>query len=149
VLKNDSEQGGALAVSEKSFVMGIQRSILRAHEDAFVWKTNDRFSLGMPDLLVVIEGRLYALEAKAIRWPMNIKKVLKHPFSGPQMSVIKQLSAAGAFAAGIVGVSKDSARLVLPDMFNRNGNFTKEEFDELPLVTKKRRLWRIIEWPHL
>jgi len=136
-------------VSEKSFVIGIQRSITRLHESAFVWKTNDRFSLGMPDLMVVIDGLLYALEAKSIKWPINAKKVLKHPFSGPQMSVIKQLHAAGAFASGIVGVSRESARLVLPGAFNKNGNFTKEEFDELPLVTKRERLWRVTEWPHL
>ncbi len=99
--------------------------------------------------MIVIEGHLYALEAKAVEWPINASRVLKHPFSGPQISVIKQLHEAGAFAAGIVGVSRGSARLVLPDSFNKNGNFTKEEFDKLPLVNKRDRLWRVTEWPHL
>lgn len=147
-------------MGEKSFVESIQRSAKIINMDAFVWKTNDRFTLGIPDLVIIIEGVTYAIEAKAAdlagtmatykrKLPQDIP-CLKHPFSGTQVSVLRQMMNAGAFAFGIIQISPDSAYLVHPEKVPKGGNFTHRELAEsCPAVKKRDHTWRITEWPSL
>ncbi|MHC4647368.1 MAG: hypothetical protein ACYTBJ_17895 [Planctomycetota bacterium] len=147
-------------MSERRFVESIQRSVKMLHPKAFVWKVSDRFSMGIPDLFIVIDGRLYCIEAKAADIAgtiTTVKKVkpenapcLKHPFSGVQVSVMRQIKKAGAFVCGAIQISKDTAYIADPDKIPPGSNFTHKQLDnECAKVTKQDSLWRITEWPSL
>lgn len=139
-------------MSEKNFVEQLQRSAKAIDEHAFVWKTNDRFSLGIPDLLIIIKGAVHCIEAKLGAVPVDERHaesmlVLKHPFSGPQISILRQLERAGAFSCGAVKVANDIAYILHPCKIPKYGNFTFPEMEELGArVSKKNGIWRIDEW---
>lgn len=143
-------------MSEKRFVEHLQRSAKQLDPSAFVWKTNDRFSLGIPDLVIVINGDMYAIEAKYTEvkgtthdsWSTSL--VLKHPFTGPQISVMRQLVKAGAYSFGVIQVEQSEAYIVHPDNIPEGGNFTHRDLeDEAIKVCKRNHIWRITEWPNL
>lgn len=133
-------------MSEKSFVVSIQKSVSKEYPGSFVWKTNDRFSLGMPDLIIIIDGTLYAVEAKAMSLHCSKDKVLSHPFSPVQISVLKQIEKAGGVSMGAIFVPSGGALIVRTDQFNKDGNFTSEELLGLKKVRKRNGTWRITEW---
>lgn len=133
-------------MSEKSFVQSIQKSASVIFADrVFIWKTNDRFTLGIPDLFIVVDGFVYAIEAKKAVEKKTGGFVIKHPFSGPQISTMRQLHKAGAFSFGAIQMGKDWAYLVHPDKVKTV--FEPGELDMLPRVYKTDGLWRIDEWP--
>jgi len=104
-------------------------------------------TLGVPDVLAWIpvdqdeEAGVptvwgIAMEAKQLRPLMpdpfhkgrRIGQMLKHPFTGPQMSLLRQLKLAGVEAFGIVRASTDTAFRIEPeDLPSETGNFTYEE----------------------
>jgi len=134
---------------EKGFVDSLQSQIQKLFHGSVVVRPSDNFSLGIPDLLAWIPVTqpgmgppiVWALgiEAKQLRPLMEdpfhkgrrTGKMLKHPFSGPQISMLRKMKAAGIDAFGLVRVSSDTAFRIEPeDIPAKTGNFTHEELVE-------------------
>lgn len=92
------------------------------------------------------------MEAKQLRPLMpdpyhrgrRVGQMLKHEFSGPQISMLRQLKAAGVEAFGIVRASMDTAfRLEPEDIPRKTGNFTHEEMVKFgtPVCRTEKGLW--------
>lgn len=127
---------------EKGFVDSLQKSIRKGFSGTVIIKPSDNFSLGIPDLLiwmpVATSNRPWsiAIEAKQLRPLMadpfhrgrRTGMMLKHPFSGPQWSMLCKMKGAGVDAFGLVRASRDTAFRIEPtDIKESKGNFTHEE----------------------
>lgn len=132
---------------EKGFVDALQKQIKSGFSGAVVIRPSDNFSLGVPDLLAwipVTQSGLggpptvwaVAIEAKQLHPLMDdpfhkgrrIGKMLKHPFTGPQISLLRRLQGADVDAFGLVRAAKDTAFRIDPqDIPAKTGNFTHEE----------------------
>ncbi len=107
--------------------------------DAFVWKPADGFNLGVPDIHAALppDGSFLAAEVKQVPKLFetgdflkaeNINRpLLKHCFTGPQISMLRRLQKAGAQAYGIVRTHKDFAYRIAPGAIPLHGNFTPKE----------------------
>lgn len=136
-------------MSEKRFVEQIRESARRLDKDAFIWKTNDRFSLGIPDLWTVTRGRLFAIEAKFVdRWDkLSERPILSHSFSGPQVSILRQIRRAGGLSCGAVQVEPSVAYILDPLDIPSGGNFTAEKLEEISHRTiRENGTWDLEEW---
>ena len=142
-----------MSTSEKRFVESLKESAKKIDSNAFVWKTNDRMSLGIPDLVIVIQSFVYAIEAKSTDFfqvKATRKEILKHPFSGPQVSILRQIDNADAFAFGAIQTGPDVACIFHPQDIPANGIITLDDFTQLGLgVNKVDGIWRITQWPSL
>lgn len=136
-------------MSEKRFVEQIRDSARRLDRDAFIWKTNDRFSLGIPDLWIVTRGRLLAIEAKFVdRWDKDSKRpVLSHKLSGPQVSILRQIRKAGGISMGAIQVEPSVAYILDPLDIPNGGNFTAEELEKISLRSiRENGEWKLKDW---
>ena len=142
---------------ERGFVTSLIDSAKTIAPEVVTYRSSDRATLGVPDLLVwaqLEDGQRYsgAIEAKQIRplmedpWHRGRRtgQMLKHPFSGPQISMLRKLAAAGVDACGLVRVSTDTAFRIEPaDLPARTGNFTHEELVRFgTAIVRERGVWR-------
>lgn len=153
-------------MGEKSFIQSLRESARKIDPQAYIWKTSDKVSIGIPDLWIILSGCLIVLEAKAAssRWvnelaagrldrlnPASLSgQVLGHPFSGPQIGVMRQIARAGGRAMGAVQVSATVAFIVHPRDIPAGGNFEVQQFGKVcTRVTKENHIWRVDQWPNL
>lgn len=136
--------------NEKTFVEALKRSAKKLDPRSFVWKTNDRNSVGIPDLYLVIHGTSVHLEAKVsavdtLEDPS--RNLLKHCFQGAQIGVMRQLQNAQAIVGGIVRVSRRTAFIIDPFDIPEGGQVTgRLLMDKAYRCTHDGTLWRIDEW---
>lgn len=66
---------------------------------------------GVPDEYAIVDGRSYWIELKAVaKWPKReTSNVLAHRFSGPQLTFMRRVDAAGGRGLGVVGWQRDGA----------------------------------------
>lgn len=140
-------------MAEKEFVDGLLNSIKRMWPEAVVLRAVDKFSLGVPDVLAWISMQekypwTVAIEAKSLDpWmsdPFHRGRrtgmMLKHPFTGPQISKLRELKRAGVDAFGLIRVNVDTAFRIEPaDIPTANGNFTHEDLVKLATVVPRRQ----------
>ncbi len=148
-------------MDERGFVDALLKSIKNLSSKAAYIRAVDKFTLGIPDILAWIPMPnstpwMFAIEAKALAPLMpdpyhrgrRTGQMLKHPFTGPQISKLRELKAAGVEAFGLVRVSEDAAFRIEPEKINdRTGNFTHEELVEIStevprLADGTWRFWR-------
>lgn len=141
---------------EKGFVDSLHKQFKREYPGADITRPSDNFSLGLPDLWVCIpvpnneDGHpvtwLVAIEAKQLRPLMEDPfhkgrrrgLMLKHPFSGPQISKLRHMKKAGADAFGLVRASSDMAFRIEPEHIpGKTGNFTHEELIEVGVPVRR------------
>ena len=122
---------------EAMFITSLRSSAKKIDKNCFVLKTNDSVSIGVPDLVLVIFGEVFWLECKAMtdffkgpRFPESNTPILKHPFSGPQIGVMRQISRAGGNVMGVIRVSSNVAYIVDPMKIPSGGNFTYAQLQE-------------------
>lgn len=151
-------------MAEKVFVDAIIRTIMK-FDRAVTIRPNDQMTIGIPDVLGYIPllsppstppGRLariwvVAIEAKELHPLMEdpfhkgrrTGQMLKHAFTGPQVSMLRKMSEAGVDAFGIVRASSDTAFRIHPDDISaKTGNFTHEEMVEFGTeVTRSNGVW--------
>ena len=101
-----------------------------------MYKTNDSFSLGIPDLVIILNGVVYFLEVKRCQ-RTNGSHVLHHPFSGPQIAVMRQVRQAGGYSYGIVGTATGQAYLLHPSDIPNSGNFNYRYLESNACVVNK------------
>jgi len=51
-------------LNETALTIKVKRMLKRQYPEAWVYKTSDRFTSGIPDLLICKDGRLIAIELK-------------------------------------------------------------------------------------
>jgi len=140
---------------EKAFVDALQRH-LKSRYSAVTIRPSDNYTLGVPDLLVWVPtcksgstlpvAWAMAIEAKQLRPLMpdpfhrgrRTGQMLKHPFTGPQISMLRSLKAAGVEAFGLVRASEDIAFRIEPEAIPaKTGNFTHEELVKFSVVVRR------------
>lgn len=127
---------------ERDFVNSIIKGVKKV-SNAWIYRPADGFTLGAPDLLISVDRDdkfIYtAIEAKQIKPLMDdpfhkgrrTGKMLKHAFTGPQISNLRQMAKKGWDAFGLVRVSRDTAFRIEPENIPvKTGNFTHEELVE-------------------
>lgn len=148
-------------MAERGFVDSLRGSIRRMWPDAADLRAVDKFTLGVPDVLAWVPmGAAFpwaiAMEAKALNPLMpdpyhrgrRTGLMLKHPFTGPQISKLRELKRAGVEAFGIVRASEDTAFRIEPhDIPIETGNFTHEQLIAISTVVSRRhdgvwQFWR-------
>ena len=159
-------------MSEKAFVDGLIRTIMKFNA-AVTIRPNDQRTIGIPDILGYIPlsqgigprsilGYIppslgsrsvwaIAIEAKELHPLMEdpfhrgrrVGKMLKHAFTGPQVSLLRKMDAAGIDAFGLVRASSDLAFRIHPhDICAKTGNFTHEEMVKLGTpVRREKGVW--------
>ena len=149
-------------MTERNFVDALIETI-QSFQGATTLRPSDNHTLGIPDILgwvpvacVPQDGFplvwAVALEAKSLRPLMEdpfhkgrrTGQMLKHPFTGPQISKLRELKLAGVEAFGIVRASDDTAFRIEPeDLPRRTGNFTHEELVKFgTAVSRTKGLWK-------
>ena len=149
-------------MSERAFVDSLIKTIGK-FGDSVVIRPNDQKTIGIPDVLGYIPISYEALrggpptiwavaiEAKALHPLMDdpfhkgrrTGQMLKHPFTGPQVSMLRKMSRAGVDAFGLVRASGNTAFRFHPnDISAKTGNFTHEEMVEFGTeVRKESGIW--------
>ena len=142
-------------MAEKQFVDQLIKTI-HTFGNATVLRCSDSHTLGIPDLLAWIprgDGTWsLALEAKEIKPLMKdpdhkgrrTGQMLKHAFTGPQISMMRSMMKSGVDVFGIVRVSMDTAFRFEPrDINAKTGNFTYEEMVKFgKRVHRRDGVWR-------
>jgi hypothetical protein len=148
-----------MAMAEKEFVDQLLKTI-RGFPCSVAVRPSDSFTLGMPDVFgwvrLAYRTLSIAIEAKQLRPLMDdpfhkgrrTGQMLKHAFTGPQISMLRSLEDAGVDAFGLVRVSVDTAFRIAPrDIPRKTGNFTHEELVEFSSVVERERghwnIWNI------
>jgi penicillin-binding protein-related factor A (putative recombinase) len=114
----------------------------------FTRKLSDKYQVGMSDFMVIHGGETAFIESK---WKKELKGPLAHPFSGAQISFMKQASGAGALCFGLIGIESMSKMLLLPSHgIQPSGNFrdftdTYNAFADLSFPITKDGLAAMLE----
>jgi len=133
---------------ERGFVDALIQTVLSEHPYAVVVRPSDNYTLGIPDVLAWISGgKSLAIEAKSLSplMPDPLHRgrrtglMLKHPFMGPQISMLRRLSGVGVESFGLVRASVDTAFRIHPDdLPAKTGNFTHEELVKVGRLIHRR-----------
>lgn len=127
-------------MEERGFVDALIKTIKAGFPGSAYIRSVDSFTLGIPDLLIWIPAPArhpwsVAIEAKQLRPLMDdpfhrgrrTGLMLKHEFTGPQISYLRLLKNAGVDAFGLVRASEDTAFRIEPRDIPNLGNFTHEQ----------------------
>ena len=140
---------------EKGFVDALIATIGRCYgANSVTIRPNDSYTLGIPDVLCWrADGKCLAIEAKQLSplMPDPFHKgrrtglMLKHPFMGPQISMLRRLDAVGVEAFGLIRMSTDVAFRIEPkDIPAKTGNFTYEDLRNYGRpIYRRNSLWEI------
>jgi hypothetical protein len=152
-------------VAEKGFVDALIKTV-NSFGEAIAVRPSDNYTMGIPDVLgwIPVDKRpgsvvpvtwSIAIEAKELKPLMDdpfhkgrrTGKMLKHEFTGPQVSMLRKMKRAGVDAFGLVRASGDTAfRLEPEDIPARTGNFTHEELVKFGRVVRRENgLWKFWE----
>lgn len=145
--------------NERSFVNTVIISIRHAWPESAIVRPADNYTLGIPDILAWIPVQRtdpwsVAIEAKRLDplMPDPFHKgrrtglMLKHIFSGPQISMLRLLKRSGVTAFGLVQASDTVAFLIEPEQLNpKTGNFTWEEMVQFKPVKRSKEGWAFWE----
>jgi hypothetical protein len=91
-------------MTELNFVHKVQNYIRADHPGAVVLKPNDRNTQGIPDLLVFHHSCTAALELKSVDHQPRDRFApwLSHPFTMPQVVLLRDMAAQGVVALGLI-----------------------------------------------
>ena len=118
----------------------------------FAIKVADKFTIGISDFLILHNSVTLALECKFIsEWPSDRAQLLKHPFTGEQLTFMESVRLAGHRAIGLVAV-KEAGKMILiesqaiPESGNWNtGDFRGMSRISVPwLETQPFLEWRLL-----
>jgi hypothetical protein len=148
-------------VVEKGFVDSLIKQIKKGFHGSVVIRASDNFTLGIPDVIASIPAGgpghpplcwMLAIEAKQMRPLMDdpfhkgrrTGLMLKHHFSGPQISMLRKMKEGNWDAFGLVRASCDIAFRIDPkDIPAKTGNFTHEELMEFGKpVHRVKGIWQ-------
>lgn len=137
---------------EKDFVNQLVNSAKKHWDRPVILRASEAHRLGVPDLIIWAAGECFALEAKQVH-PMledprdpgrRTGDLLRHPFSGPQIIMLRDLKRVGVHAWGIVRVSEYCAFRIQPEAIpTKTGNLSHGDLaDAGYLVDGELGTWR-------
>jgi hypothetical protein len=155
---------------EKEFVDAILKTIRTQFPKSTVVRPSDSYTLGIPDVLAwipiyevgtagprheICRPWAVAIEAKALHPLMadpfhrgrRTGQMLEHPFTGPQVSLLRMMVRSSIDAFGLVRASDDTAFRIHPDDIpGKTGNFTHEELVAVGKpIRRMKGLWQFWE----
>lgn len=87
----------------------------------FTRKLSDKYQVGMSDFMIIHGGKTAFVESK---WKKELKGPLAHPFSGAQVSFMKQAANAGALCFGLIGIQSEAKMVLIPSHgIDASGNY--------------------------
>lgn len=105
-------------------------SLLKQQKDLFFRKLSDKYQVGMSDFLLIKKGRPVFIECK---FKKELKGSLSHPFSGPQISFMKQAAIGGAESYGLLWVDSISKMILVHELqIPSSGTFKGVSLDSIP-----------------
>ena len=122
-----------MAVDEAAFKQEVRESVLELFPTKLVWCPADKFSIGIPDLHVVID-KFYGIEAKFCKKlpARGPSKILQHPFTETQIRFMDRLNRTGAaVGCGLIWMGKDAALVVKPEQIDADGNMSRDAAEAL------------------
>lgn len=114
--------------NEHEFNAYITKTVKKLGTDYKIIKASDRFKLGVPDWLIIHEGRVVALESKFIKSVPSRGKLLDRQVTMPQVSFMKSIVLAGGRSFVIVGIQEIREFIVAPYVVFNEGNITVDEY---------------------
>lgn len=117
--------------TEGEFNAFITKEIRKLGPDFKAIKLSDRFRIGLPDWIMIYQGKAIAVEAKFVRKAPARGKLLSHPITPPQLSSLKSMALAGCGCWGLIanGETRRMAAVGLPGI-PEGGNFTYDLFQD-------------------
>lgn len=114
--------------TEGDFNAALSKQLRKA--GIFAIKVADKFTIGISDFLILHNSRTLAMECKFISdWPSDKARLLKHPFSGEQLTFMESVRLAGHMAVGLIAV-KEAGRMFLVEsrLIPHSGNWVSGDF---------------------
>ena len=98
-------------MNELNFVHAIQRRVWKDHPGSVMLKPNDRNTQGIPDLLIFHHTGVAAIELKSVGHAARDRFApwLSHPFTMPQVTMLRDLATQGVIALGLIEYRPEDA----------------------------------------
>lgn len=125
--------------NEDAFNAYLSKEIGKLAPHTAKLKMAEKYHVGIPDFCLWQAGRSVVFECKFIAAAVITGgKILKHPFTGPQLTFLQTLLRARVPAFGVIGINGAGGMWLLPaDVITAHGNWVTEEFG----VTVKNLSW--------
>jgi hypothetical protein len=120
----------------------------RVDSGTYCLKMAEKFHIGIADFQLVRAGQTVVFEAKFIAQPLPARatKVLKHPFTGPQITYLRGMNNAGAKTYGVIGMNDTKMIKVLPShMIPAGGNWSLEDWGTFHHNIRLYDFWDVVE----
>ena len=119
-------------MNEKGFWNGWVKRLLHTPPDSVAWKIEDKFRMGLPDVLVCLQGRAMLLELKYLPdFPKRASTQVRTNLTGPQRQHLVTWLRAGGEAALVMGIGKEILvldPLTCPDRFRADELFLEQPY---------------------
>lgn len=79
-----------------------------------VYKTSDKYQVGIPDFILWVNGQSVVIECKNILTSKKTSSLLTHPFSAMQINFMKNVITTGNQAYGLIAVHDEKLMWLVP-----------------------------------
>lgn len=116
--------------TENEFNAYLSKELKRWRPEVYTMKAADKFRTGVSDFILWGWGRSVALETKFIKeWPSERGKLLKHPFTGPQLTFFRNIQGTGCHAFGLIAVKEERKMFAISaGHIPESGNWKTKDF---------------------
>jgi hypothetical protein len=115
--------------NEDAFNAYISKELGRLTPHTAKLKMAEKYHIGVPDFCVWRGGRSVVFECKFIPGIIKPGKLLKHPFTGTQLTFLQALIRAGVPSFGVIGCGINATMWLLPaNLITSHGNWVAEDF---------------------
>ena len=116
--------------TEGDFNRLLSRELRKAGPGLYHLKTADRFTVGISDFLIWNMGKTVALETKFVNGiPSEKASLLKHPFSGAQITFLESMALSGNAAFGGIYLNELNLFYLIPGgSIPTTGNWKTKDF---------------------
>ena len=116
---------------ENDFNAFLSKALRELQPQTYTLKMAEKYHIGIADFQMTRAGRNVTFESKLLRDPLGHRatKLLKHPFTGPQLTYLRGQWRAGAKCFGVIGVDFTKVIHVIPlDELPSDGNWSPHEW---------------------
>ena len=124
-------------MTENDFNAELSKHLRKMTPEVHYIKASDKFTVGISDFLLWHKGTCAAVESKYVReWPRPSANLLKHAFTGPQVTFLESVALTKNKAYGLIGVGEEQKMyLVNWVQIPPSGNWTTRQFIEMQFTT--------------
>jgi len=109
----------------------MSKELAKLQPSTYYLKLSDRYREGISDFLIFQGGKTVALETKFIQElpERGSTKILKHKFSGGQITFLESMHLAGHLSYGLVAVAQEKAVYIVSwEDIPESGNWSRYDF---------------------